>query len=205
MDTAYLPLITIFGPIIGAIIGAGVTYFLVIKRKRVTFWLAHSEDLTTLLRSHRRIISIKVDDKDVRTLNRTKVAVKNTGNTTIAGLTFQVVILGEHGFVAPEVSAGDVKLEQAIQTELTKGPDPYVVVTVPFLNPKEAFEVQIFFDGKTGDCEVHCRMEDVSVKFKTLGYDDMVEMAGTMIQHMTPLGERASREIAQAVKRALKR
>jgi hypothetical protein len=33
----YAPFITVFGPIIGALIGAAITYFIVTKRKRLTF------------------------------------------------------------------------------------------------------------------------------------------------------------------------
>ena len=48
----YLPLITILGPIIGALIGAAITYFVVVKHKRVIFYVSATEDLTQGLRQH---------------------------------------------------------------------------------------------------------------------------------------------------------
>lgn len=79
----YFPLIAIVGPIAGALIGAAITYFFVVKRKRVTFYISPTEDLMQGLRQHLATAVLRLDNRDVLELNRATVTVKNNGNASI--------------------------------------------------------------------------------------------------------------------------
>jgi hypothetical protein len=164
-----------------------------VKRKRLTFYIAPSEDLTALLRVHAGAISIKMLDKEVRQLNRAQIVIKNTGNATITGLEFSIVIDGEHGFVTADARGDSVKLSNSVKMEWQEGLDPIGEVSIPFLNAKEAFEIQMFFDGQPGRCMVHCRMEDVSVR-----YNDAIGMATGLIEVLMP---KSLKEVMSAAKK----
>jgi hypothetical protein len=76
-----------FSAIIGAAITATasllVTYFLVLKRKKIEIWVEPTEELTRVLRAHDRVIAVSVDGQPFLKLNRSTVLVRNTGNSNI--------------------------------------------------------------------------------------------------------------------------
>jgi hypothetical protein len=116
------------------------------------------------------------------------------------------VMNGNHDFVASEVDSDKLLLGQDITEEWSEGGvDPYLTVKVPYLNAGERFEIQIFFDGDADQCAVYCRMEDVTVKLKELGYDDVIGIAGLMVKTWTPLTSSAVAVLAKAIERSIKR
>jgi hypothetical protein len=159
------PLAPVIGAIVGGLIGAFVTYRMVVKRKVLSLRISESEDLTLALREHHRFMSFRIGDKEMLNLNRCSVTVRNVGNVSIANVAFNVVIDGKHGVSLAEVSAGNIKLRDEIRIEkVGDNIDPLFNVSVPYLNAKESFEVDLFFDGATNKCNAYCRMEDVTVK-----------------------------------------
>jgi hypothetical protein len=167
------PIAPIVGAIVGACITAGVTYFVIYKRKVVNFWVSETEDLTLPLRQHHSFVRFRVGDSDLSNLNRGRVVVKNTGNTAIANLAFDIEIPGTHAMHLAEHHATSQKLYQAIQIDWDKPPktsDPRFHIIVPFLNPKEKFDILVFFDGTTDRCNIHCRIEDVRALVKQGDY-----------------------------------
>ncbi len=168
MDNLQIPLVGPLAPVIGAIvgglIGAFVTYRIVVKRKALSFHVSESEDLTLALRQHHRFMSFKIGDKEMSNLNRCSVTVRNVGNVSIANVAFNVVIDGIHAVSLAEVSGGSIKLRNEIKIEkVGDNVDPVFNVSMPYLNAKESFEVELYFDGVINKCAAHCRMEDVKV------------------------------------------
>jgi hypothetical protein len=123
----YEPLVAIVSPIIGALIGAAVTYYFVVKRKRVTFYVGRSEDLTLRLRQHQSFVVFKLNNKEVSNLNRAIIESCETSNFLFK---FQV----------------------------------------PFFNPKEEFDINLFFDGTPDNVVVHCRMDNVACSIRDIDY-----------------------------------
>jgi hypothetical protein len=167
------PIAPIVGAIVGACITAGVTYFFIYKRKVVTFWVSETEDLTLPLRQHHSFVRFKVGDSELANLNRARVVVKATGNTAISNLTFDIEIPGAHPMYLAEHHAESPKLYHAIQIDWDKPPktsDPRFHITVPFLNPKEKFDILVFFDERSDRCNIHCRIEDVRAPVKRGDY-----------------------------------
>jgi uncharacterized repeat protein (TIGR01451 family) len=193
---------TLLAALFTAVVSVFMTYRYLVKRKRLTFYVAKSEDLTALLRVHAGAISIKMLDREVRQLNRAKIVVKNTGNATITNVAFTIVIDGEHGFVTADARGDTVKLSNAIKMKWEAGLDPIGDVSLPFLNAKESFEIQMFFDGKPGRCIVHCRMEDVSIGYKAAGYDDVIGVAAELLDSVAPIGGSAMKVLVKAVTEA---
>jgi hypothetical protein len=163
--TEYAPFITGAATITGALIGASVTYFLVIKRQTVFFVRSRSEDLTSPLHQNLQRISHKVGETEVLNLNRGMVYVSSRGNTSIKDFKFEITIQGMHDLVHAQVSSelnqlsSDVRV--ACRKSRTTTPADVIGVSLPFLNPNESFIVSVFFDGETVDCEVSFRMPDV--------------------------------------------
>jgi hypothetical protein len=61
------------------------------------------------------------------------------------------------------------KLYEAIQIgsdRPSKNYNPTFHIKVPFFNPKERFDIVVFFDEAADDCNVHCRIEDVKSPIK---------------------------------------
>jgi hypothetical protein len=164
------PLAPIIGGIIGALITAVVGYFFIAKRKILSFWITDSEDITLPLRRHHSDISVKVSGREFQNLNRARVFVRNTGNTSIAPCRFDIEMPGEHIQFLAELTTRDADLRNAIQItwdepQVTNNPRFYFQVS-PFLNAKESFEVLLYFDKETQKCIVHCRIEDTKIKLK---------------------------------------
>jgi hypothetical protein len=182
------PLSPIIGAVIGAVIASLVTYFIVVRRQYLMFWILKSNDIAFPLRQQamllRQFFSIKIGDREFHNLNKSTVRVKNIGNIAIQHLSFDVVIPGEHTAVAV-ASARNLDLRRSVQVESKyddiKIPiDPMYAISTSYLNPKESFEIALFFDGKVDECEVYCRMEDVKIKIRRGGtlveqiFDDRV-------------------------------
>lgn len=196
---------TLLAALIAALVSWFVTYRYVVKRKRLTFYIAPSEDLTALLRTHAGAVSIKMMDQEVQQLNRAKITVKNTGNSTVTDVRFAVVIDGAHSFVTADAKGNSVQLSNAVHMKWEYGLDPKGEISVPFLNSKEAFEIQLFFDGRPGRCMVHCRMEDVAVRYKTLGYDDAIGLAAELLETVAPVSAAGVHAIMKALSHGRRR
>jgi hypothetical protein len=165
----YAPFVTVFGPIVGALIGAAVTYYITAKRKEVTFFISHSEDLIGRLREHEGYVQLKAGERELHGFNRGAVIVRNTGNAVISDFQFLVEIPGHHPFHFADVIAADVLLKE--QTGYTTnwkegGSSLQNRVSIRFFNPGEQFELVMCFDGEPTDCNVYCRMADVKSKVK---------------------------------------
>jgi hypothetical protein len=164
------PIAPIIGAIMGALITAAITYFLVVKRKSLGFWISESEDLTRLLRQHHQQIVVSVGQQGFFNLNRATVLVKNTGNVSIEGFNFDIEIPGEHKGYLADMLVDDEDLRKSITFSTDQPPptsNPTLHVKVGgFLNPRESFKVGIFFDDATVNCKVRCRIADVKSKVK---------------------------------------
>ena len=114
------PLSPIIGAVIGAVIASLVTYFIVVRRKYLMFWIIKSNDIAFPLRQQamllRQFFSIKIGDRRFHNLNKSTVPVKNIGNIAIQHLSFDVVIPGEHTAVAV-ASARNLDLRRSVQVE----------------------------------------------------------------------------------------
>jgi len=73
VDPTYFPLVAVFGPILGAIIGALFTYFVVVKRKSVRILIGQSEDFTLPLRQRTPHMVFKLNDREMLNLNRARI------------------------------------------------------------------------------------------------------------------------------------
>lgn len=167
---AVQPLAVIIGALITATAVALVTYFIAVKRKSVTFWVGKSEDLTFPFRGDHKKIFFKIGDREFHNLNKSTIFVKNTGNTSIQDLKFDIEIPGDHPQYIAEAAITDGYLRKAIkitydEPALKNNPRLHVTVS-PFLNSKEAFEIFIYFDNTTKNCNIYCRMEDVKSKVR---------------------------------------
>jgi hypothetical protein len=175
------PLAPIIGAIVGALIAAIVTYSLVVKRKSVVFWIRDTEDLTSSLRKHHHAILFKIGEIETANLNRATVSVSNVGNVSVPNLKYEIVVPGTHQVALAEAGTENFQLRQEIViTGTNRNADPAFTVSVTFLNPKESFDVEIFFDGRMTNCEVYCRMEELKVKVRKGGsvIDEAVEFGG---------------------------
>jgi hypothetical protein len=162
------PLAPVIGAIFGALIGAFVTYRLVVKRKALMFRISETEDLTLALRAHHQFIAFRIGDKEMLNLNRCLVYVRNVGNVSIANVTFAVVIKGKHPVCLADSAGGSVDLRREVKIEQAGDHiHPVFNVSVPYLNAKESFEVELYFEGPTSKCDVRCRLEDVSVRIQS--------------------------------------
>lgn len=67
----------------------------------------------------------------------------------------------------------DPNLHQAIDIAWDKAAAPYnfrFTIKVPYFNPKEAFGISIFFDKKSDNVKVLCRIEDVRCTIRDPDY-----------------------------------
>jgi len=168
--TAIQPVSAIIGGLLSASIGGAITFLFVVKRRSVAFSIAKSEDLTLPLRREHPHIVFIIGDLEMLNLNRGSVRVRNDGNATLKDLEFTIEIPYFRGKFISDKLANNAKLSQSValcaSTGKDNGANSRLEVSVPFLNPKESFEVVIHFEGVTKDFEVHCRMEDVRVRVK---------------------------------------
>lgn len=151
----------------GALIGAFVTYRVVVKRKALTFRISETEDLTLALRAHHQFIAFRIGDKEMLNLNRASVSVRNVGNVSISNVVFVVAIKGTHPVSLAEAVGGSVDLRREVKIEqIGDRIDPRFTVSLPYLNAKESFEIELYFEGDASNCDVRCRLEDVNVKIQ---------------------------------------
>jgi hypothetical protein len=109
----------------------------------------------------------RIGQHEVFNLNRALVQVRNTGNVSISNVDFTIVIPGTHKVSLAEVSGEGLKLLREISVEASGGEiDPYFGISIPYLNAGEEFGIELFFDGRTDNCTVHCRLEDVNVSIR---------------------------------------
>lgn len=171
MNSFVGPIAPIIGAIIGAMIAAAVTYYLVVKRKSLGFWVTKTEDLTSSLQRHHQQIVVSVGGQGFLNLNRASVLIKNTGNTSIGDFKFDIQIPGEHQGYLSDVVAADSELRDAItitSDQPVRTIDPTLHVNVAsFLNAGESFKISMFFDGTPTHCEVRCRIADVKSKVRS--------------------------------------
>jgi hypothetical protein len=165
------PVAPIIGAIIGATIAWMVTYYLIVKRKSLGFWVTKSEDLTTSLRRHHQQIIVSVGGQGFLNLNRATILVKNIGNTSIGDFKFDIEIPGDHERYLSDVVVADAELRNAIaitvdQPVRTFNPIFHIAVA-SFLNAGESFKIAVFFDGSTDQCNVRCRIADVRSKVRS--------------------------------------
>jgi hypothetical protein len=111
------PLAPIIGAIIGAVITAVVGYFFLAKRQSITFWVADSEDITLPLRREHRDIIFTVGDMKFANVNRGSIWVKNTGNSAIEKLAFDITIPETHEQFLPLIVTHDTRLRKSIEYE----------------------------------------------------------------------------------------
>ncbi len=150
------PIAAIIGAIISAGIAAIVTYFVVVKRKGVTF-----------------IVSTWTR------LNRAVIRIKNSGNDVISGFEFDVMIPGVHPLRLADRLSKDIKLHDDVKIRFDEEREienPRFYFSLPFFNPRESFDAVIFFDGSTVDCEIGFRMQGVACKVRRFDY--LVEVLG---------------------------
>jgi hypothetical protein len=169
----YLPVITILGPIIGALIGAAVTLSFVVKRKRVTFYVYRTEDLIRDLRQNLAVVVLRLNNQDVTELNRAQIWVRNNGNAAIKDFRFEIMIPGDHALRLADKHANDAVLHQEIKIDWDKSASTYnhrFAIQVPYFNPKETFSISVFFDNSPDNVEVLCRMQDVKCVTRDADY-----------------------------------
>jgi hypothetical protein len=157
------------GPIIAAIITFFATFFFLRKRKRVIFLVSKSEDLTLPLRRESRDVTFKITGEDWFNLNRATVTVKNIGNTSIKDLQFDIQIPGSHNHYRAGIARASNGIRPAIKINWDDPPvwtNPLFHISLPFFNRIESFELFLFFEGTTDECNVRCRMGGVEVKIK---------------------------------------
>jgi hypothetical protein len=162
--------LNILGPISAAIITFVATYFFLRERKQITFLLSNSEDLTLPLRRQSHdTVTFKITGEDWLNLNRSTVVIKNTGNTSIKDLQFEIEIPRTHNHYRAGLAKVSPELERSIEITWDDPPafiNPSFYVKVGFLNRKEFFQLFIFFEGTTDNCRVRCRMEGVDIQIK---------------------------------------
>jgi hypothetical protein len=158
------------GPILSAIITFFATYFFLRERRRVTFLLSNSEDLTLLLRRQSQdVVTFKITGEDWFNLNRAAVVVKNTGNTSIKDLRFDIEIPRSHNHYRAGIANASPDVARNIKITWDEPAvfiNPSFHVELEFLNRHEFFELYLFFEGTTDNCKVRCRMEGIDVRVK---------------------------------------
>jgi hypothetical protein len=109
-------------PIFAAIIGivAGRFYR---ERKRVTFTIGNSEDLTLPLQQQAHGgVTFKFAGEDWVNLNRATVVVRNTGNTSIKDFRFDVVIPNRHNHYQAAIGQTSPEILQNIKIDWPRQP-----------------------------------------------------------------------------------
>jgi hypothetical protein len=147
MDTANLSSLgPLFSPITAAVFSSVitflVTYYIVVKRQYLIFWISRSDDIALPLRQQgmriQHFFSIKIGDREFDTLNKCTVHVKNKGNVPIRDLSFDVVIPGQHR-VIPTIIVNKLNLKRSIQilgNDDASPKDPIFNIVTTYLNPK---------------------------------------------------------------------
>jgi len=167
LDPTLVPLITVFGPIIGATIGAVITYYVVVKRKRLTIYYTQTDKLEEPLHQYHPFRHVEPKPMVPGTLQHAYIAVKNTGNAAIKDLVIEARSMASYFGHLAVFEAKDENLSNAISAEWfppDKKTGVRVKLTVPYLNPRESFMAELIWEGTDDDLSVYCRLEDVEVE-----------------------------------------
>lgn len=161
-----VPWSQIAAAILGGLVTFGGTWILQ-SRKSLTIWRGWPEELTAGLREHDPNATVTVNSKNVTRLNRSRVTVRNSGNSSIDTLELDIAISGVHDVAYTQPTATSKRLSDTISI-VSIGSEalglPHFRVSVPFINPKERLSIDLFYDGEKGECSVDCRIKDVNVK-----------------------------------------
>jgi hypothetical protein len=182
------PIAPILGGVVGALIAATVSYFFVFKRRRVVFWIQKTRNLTDGMKP---FVAVAVEGSEVVELNRASVMVENSGNAALKDFEFEVRIPGHHGNCVAKAESSNPLLERAVSVgkSYSSASEILVKVVVPFFNPKETFEVVLFFDNEADECEVRCRMEETTVTIRRgLPRSGFEELAGGVAVQFVSVG-----------------
>jgi len=159
----YAPLLAGASTIVGAVIGATITYFFVVQRKVLEIavtkisWIKKSKDIPSFALGG--LVERGLHTAEVQS---GLLGVKNIGNVTIKDIVFLVVAPGHavyqyskvrtaHDFVKASVTVAHEEDEEFVRYQ----------VSVDYLNPGEAFGVDLVFQGANSELDVFCRLEGV--------------------------------------------
>lgn len=95
MDTISLgPITPVIGNLLSAAAGALVVWLWTSKRKVLTFTVRVSEDLTLPLQQHHPNLAFRIGEYEMFNLNPGSVRIRNTGNTSISNVEFEITVPG---------------------------------------------------------------------------------------------------------------
>jgi hypothetical protein len=180
---------TILGAILG-VAGAYLVEYFRKERRAVRFTLNSPEDLARALRERGNSFEVKVNDFSTQELIAAGVTVKNTGNTIVNNLAFDLVVPGPHRLALAEITTDNVKLKSAISIDfdnILPPQDPLFKISAAFFNPGETFKITTFSDGPENRCTVACRLPEV--KIKTITEEDVKRKMATFEEAATTLGK----------------
>jgi hypothetical protein len=169
MSAEWAPIATLFA----AFIGAAITYFVVVKRKKLMFtvlepWRQNEPHSPEASRKHP---TEEIADQ------QTEVTVRCKGNATINDVVFEVVPDGKVTRTEVEVAqSGYPQLEHSVETNWATMHDTnasQLRCRVPFLNPGEFLRLHLRWHGNGEDVRVYCRLEEVDVDIRTDRYWDL--------------------------------
>jgi hypothetical protein len=149
------------GSITSALIGAAVTYFVVVQRKKLEFTILEPwRQGTHPSLGPRERPSEEIGDQE------TELTVHCRGNRTIKDVMFEVVPDGK--VTRPEVEVlegGDGQLQHSVETNWStkEGGTPRLKCSIPFLNPREFLRLRLRWHGNGRELQVFCRLEEVQV------------------------------------------
>src|SRR5206468_2969541 len=75
-------------------------------------------------------------------------------------------------------------LDSQIQIQAYETRKESFKITLPFLNPRERFEILVYFDGEKDECVLDCRMPDVRAKTRKI--DDVAGVASRIADAALP-------------------
>jgi hypothetical protein len=146
--------------------------------------------LAIALRERGNSFEVKVNAFSTQQLIAAGVTVKNTGNTTITDLAFDLIVPGRHQLALAETVTENVKLKSAVSInfdDVLPPKDPLFRISVPFFNPKETFKITTFSDGPENRCIVACRLP--GVKIRTVTEEDVQRRSAAVEEIVTTLGK----------------
>lgn len=179
------------GPVIGAIIGAAATltvgYFITHKRRRITFSLYKAEDVTIGLRKQNRHVALKFEDGEALNLNRARIRSQNTGNTAVGKFVFEIRLFQNLSYYYTDVISNTSNIPISIEPISGQGSmnELLVRVSVDFINPSEALDFVLWYDGPTVNPEVRCRIEDVKTIIVSAGTDDHIKTSAAPLTYQS--------------------
>ncbi|MCA6116767.1 MULTISPECIES: hypothetical protein [Bradyrhizobium] len=178
-----------FSAIVRAAISAPVRFLiahsLVARRRKLTFEIEETLDLTRELRNafKSRELGVGFDGGTLRSLTRVITRVRNDGNTAIEGFSFEIEIPGEHHNCLTYIAARSRELDRvasisftgkaasnSMTGEISDSKPMGLIVKVmvgSVLNRGEIINLGMFFDGSPTGCLVHCRIPDTKIRIRS--------------------------------------